>query len=736
VAHDGAACDIVGIGLNVIDTTDDVAPPAPAAPVLAPVGKGLQLEWLPVIAGDLAGYRIYYSSQWFFDKQSTGVHVVKTLEGLSSYVLTGLQSETFVRVSAVDMSGNESDPSDIASAEPQAGAAMSLTVAVSAPSGELNESIIVTASGAYRYDFDVDGDGTYDITSSTSGSAEIDTSSLGIIRAAVRGSSSSGTSFARGGVSVVIAGNSRPAASATASPQSGVAPLIVDFTGFGEDQEDETGSLAYAWDIDGDGIYEPDTNQLVLVNEYTVPGVYGVKFRVTDTDGAWDVDTIPVVVSGVDPENVPPTAELSGTPTGGNAPLLVVFDAGGSSDSDGTIVGYEWDFNGDGLYDSYGTASTASFSYSSAGTFTAEVRVSDNGGAMDSATMVVTPRLGTWSPHTAATGVNVGQHTSLAIVDGKPAISYHDVLHFELNYVRATDAAGENWGEPVVVDDSPLVGRYSSLAVVDGIPAISYHDFDNADLKYVRATDAQGSAWGEPMAIDTADAVGLYTSMAVVEGNPAISYFDETFDDLKFVRATDSTGSAWGLPLRIDNTGDVGRSSSLAIVDGKPAVSYYDSDAGNLKFVRAGEADGSIWFSPVTLDSFGDAGFFSSLAVVNGNPAVAYYNNSFAEIRYIRATDATGINWGTPGKINQTDADGYTSLAVVDGRPAVGYFGTPNDLFFVQASDADGTSWATPVPVDTVGDVGRFTSMTMVQGSPAISYYDETQHNLKFARLN
>ena len=57
----------------------------------------------------------------------------------------------------------------------------------------------------------------------------------------------------------------------------------------------------------------------------------------------------------------------------------------------------------------------------------------------------------------------------------------------DLEYVRADDANGTAWGTPLSVDTAGNVGTYTSLAVVNGNPAISYYDGQNADLKYVRS---------------------------------------------------------------------------------------------------------------------------------------------------------------------------------------------------------------------------------------------------------
>jgi PKD repeat protein len=73
----------------------------------------------------------------------------------------------------------------------------------------------------------------------------------------------------------------------------------------------------------------------------------------------------------------PPVAAVSATPTAGTAPLSVNFSSAGSNDPDGTIVAYEWNF-GDGS--PVVSAPSASHTYTSAGNFTATLRVTDNSG--------------------------------------------------------------------------------------------------------------------------------------------------------------------------------------------------------------------------------------------------------------------------------------------------------------------------------------------------------------------
>ncbi|MDQ3024318.1 MAG: PKD domain-containing protein [bacterium] len=127
--------------------------------------------------------------------------------------------------------------------------------------------------------------------------------------------------------------------------------------------------------------------------------------------------------------------------------------------------------------------------------------------------------------------------------------------------------------------------------------------------------------------------------------------------------------------LTPDSAEVVGRYSSLEVVNGFPAISYYDSSNGALKFVRASDADGSAWGAPVVPDSVG-VGTQTSLAVVNGNPAISYFDNINDDLKYVRASDADGSAWGAPLTV---DSSGYlgsfsvTSLTVVNGNPAVSY---------------------------------------------------------------
>jgi PKD repeat protein len=96
--------------------------------------------------------------------------------------------------------------------------------------------------------------------------------------------------------------------------------------------------------------------------------------------------------------NNPPQAVASANPTSGPAPLTVQFTGSGSSDPDGDPITYSWDLNGDGTYGDSTTANP-SFTYTTAGTYQATLRVSDAHGASSvSAPVTITVGAGNTAP--------------------------------------------------------------------------------------------------------------------------------------------------------------------------------------------------------------------------------------------------------------------------------------------------------------------------------------------------
>ncbi|MBB5956422.1 glucose/arabinose dehydrogenase [Saccharothrix tamanrassetensis] len=109
-------------------------------------------------------------------------------------------------------------------------------------------------------------------------------------------------------VSYPSGGNRAPTAVATATPNTGTAPLAVQFSGTGSSDPDGD-ALSYAWDLDGDGAHD-DSTSATPTRSYSASTTVGLK--VTDPAGASGTTTVAVTVTGQDPVPVidAPTAAL------------------------------------------------------------------------------------------------------------------------------------------------------------------------------------------------------------------------------------------------------------------------------------------------------------------------------------------------------------------------------------------------------------------------------------------
>lgn len=183
-------------------------------------------------------------------------------------------------------------------------------------------------------------------------------------------------------------GNQPPVADLTADPTGGEPPLVVDFDASGS--YDPDGSITLVeWDFDGNGTFETDTGtNLTTQHTYSEMGEYDAAVRVFDDHNVSATDSVHITVSSEIP-NEPPTAALSADPAKGPHGMTCFFDASASTDTDGTIELYEWDWSGDGTYDDSGTSPTTSHAYTSGGLYEAKVRVTDDDGATDTATFEV-----------------------------------------------------------------------------------------------------------------------------------------------------------------------------------------------------------------------------------------------------------------------------------------------------------------------------------------------------------
>lgn len=150
-------------------------------------------------------------------------------------------------------------------------------------------------------------------------------------------------------------------ASASASPQSGTAPLAVTFTG---GASGGTSPYTYSWAF-GDG--STSTSQSPS-HTYSSAGTYTATLTATDSASHTATSSVSITVSAA----ASLSASASATPTSGTAPLAVTFT--GSASGGTSPYTYSWAF-GDG---SSSTSQDPSHTYSTAGTYTATLTVTDS----------------------------------------------------------------------------------------------------------------------------------------------------------------------------------------------------------------------------------------------------------------------------------------------------------------------------------------------------------------------
>jgi len=124
-------------------------------------------------------------------------------------------------------------------------------------------------------------------------------------------------------------------------------------------------------------------NTSTVNHTYTEAGSFDARFRVTDSDGETAIASVSTTAVRVGPPGSP-SVSTSASPISGNGPLTVNFD--GSATDDGSIVSWQWDFEGDGTYDYSSTTSpTTTHIYNDAGVYVAALKATDDDGLSNTA---------------------------------------------------------------------------------------------------------------------------------------------------------------------------------------------------------------------------------------------------------------------------------------------------------------------------------------------------------------
>lgn len=153
-----------------------------------------------------------------------------------------------------------------------------------------------------------------------------------------------------------------------------------------DDEVGDRGSVIFQVWGDGERLFESDVMTGTTPAEpvrVDISDVRSLRLQVIAVDSAVDdhADWADARVTCTAPPNGPPVASFTASPALVDVGESVTFDATGSTDPDGTILAYDWEFD-DG---SSGHGTVIKHAFPRQGRYTVGLTVTDDGGAQDSA---------------------------------------------------------------------------------------------------------------------------------------------------------------------------------------------------------------------------------------------------------------------------------------------------------------------------------------------------------------
>lgn len=445
---------------------------------------------------------------------SQGVHVL-TLTATDSMGATGQASITV----SVNMAGNQSPTVTITS--PAAGQTVfqGTAVTLAATASDPEDGALTGAALAWNSSRDgALGTGSPLTTSTLTAGAHV----LMVVATDSGGNTGSAT------VSLtVLPMNAAPTASITA-PTSGTtvqAGAPVSLEGTASDPED--GALTGAsltWRSNLDGVLGTGSP---LVTSSLQPGTHTVSLTATDSGGRTASASIQLVVQ-MTSMNLPPIARLTG-PGSGMATVALTFSGATSTDADGTIVSYRFDF-GDGSPAVTGAMPDATHAFATAGSYTVTLTVTDDRGATAMATLPVIVSPFVRVPSVVDQAEPYGVACALAARGSTVHVAYFEQTHPAVYYAtwdgtaftrELVDGLGFNAG-------GRADGRLAMAVGSTGTPHVLWVRSERPELWY--AVRQPSGAWTrERVDTDTervaGQVVGLTLDGATGEPVAVYSYF-------------------------------------------------------------------------------------------------------------------------------------------------------------------------------------------------------------------
>ena len=509
-------------------------------------------------------------------------------------------------------------------------------------------------------------------------------------------------------------------------PYTGTVGIAIDFDGSGSTDPDGT-IVAYDWDF-GDGNTGTGVNPAYT---YAGDGVFDVTLTVTDDAGATSapVTTTATIALG----NQPPVADPNGPYTGTEG-VPISFDGTGSTDPDGSIASYDWDFGDGTVIPNAGP--TPTHTYSAAGVYNVTLTVTDDAGVSDSAGTTADIGAGNQLPVADPNGPYTGTAGSPVTLDGSGSTDPDGtIVAYDWDFGDGNTGTGVN---------------PTHIYAADGIYTVTLTVTDDAgDTSDPATTTASIGAVNQP---PLADPNGPYTGVVDVpvmfdgtgssDPDGTIASYDWDFGDGNTgtgpqPQHTYATSGVYDVILTVtDNAGDSSEPvTTTATIDpanqaptADPNGPYTGTVGIAIDFDGSGsnDPDGTI----VTYDwDFGDGNTGTGV-----NPAYTYAGDGVFDVT-LTVTDDAGAT-SAPVTTTATIALAGNQPPVADPNgPYTGTEGVPVSFDGTGSMDPDGTivayDWdfgdgtvlpnAGPTPTHTYATTGLYNVTLTVTDDAGVS---------------
>ena len=406
----------------------------------------------------------------------------------------------------------------------------------------------------------------------------------------------------------------------------------------------------------------------------------------------------PVSVAATENDNDAPPVAVAGGPYVTDEGTAVTLDGSGSTDSNGIIVAWEWDFNGDGVFDD-AAGPVCEFMTRQDGLYAVNLLVTDNHGWLDIDTTLVTVNNVTPSPAFTweVTGLTI-EFTDRSSDPGNDlanwAWSFGDgVLSVERNPVHVYREEGTYTVVLGVSDDNDehrVISREIKIVKEGQLPIGVWHE------------SAGNPAVGEP----------AYRPVVVRNGPTYMMWYTVPAapDEEAIILATSSDGEAWPAAetvLTMDQAWETqGVGSPMVILDAGLFKMWYKSvdEQGDHQIGYAVSEDGVSWtkygLNPLSVDFEAEGPVW----VLRAGLAYMMWYRPLGTDRLALATSPDGLNWrgesegvlypGTPGA---WDAAGVQDCTVAhqEGWYHMWFTGTDEQgrMQIGYATSMDGMNW-------------------------------------------